>query len=207
MLEILDYSDFTRQSDLSETVFQDRAAQFVHRHKWPLKVTANGYEIDDFDADGTRYLVVHRHGVHRASLRLRPAAAGSMVERAFPEIWRDHGAALAGLVEVTRFCSARHLDGIDRRRSTIELLIGLCRHGRRNGTTGLFGVVYPGVTRAIARSGWACQVLGRYVIDDREVWLARWDCTPEADWALQEQSAALADRAEARLAAEGFAAA
>ncbi|MCF3975072.1 hypothetical protein [Paracoccus salsus] len=45
---------------------------------------------------------------HLASVRLRHACDGSMVERHFPVFWRRHTAALQRLPEVTRLCTAPH---------------------------------------------------------------------------------------------------
>ncbi|WP_172328058.1 acyl-homoserine-lactone synthase [Mangrovicoccus sp. HB161399] len=195
MLTILDHAEFAARADLASAVHRDRAAQFVRRHRWPLDLTGEGAEIDGFDAPGTEYLVAERAGRHLASLRLRRAAAGSMAEAAFPAIWRRHGTALSGMSEVTRLCSAPGLGGAACREAIAELLIGLCRHGRRSGQERLFGIVYPGVARAIARDGWQAERLDSFETGGRETWLCRWDCTAEADWRLQECAARLAERA------------
>ncbi|WP_138465463.1 acyl-homoserine-lactone synthase [Poseidonocella sp. HB161398] len=198
MTSIYNYEDFAAASALAGAMHLDRAAQFVGRHRWELKLSETGAEIDGFDRRGTEYLMVAREGRHLASLRLRRAAAGSMTAAAFPHLWRRHRRELQRMSEVTRFCSAPGLGGRLCREAVTELLIGLCRHGRRSGQEQLFGVVYPGVAKAIARNGWASRHLDSFETDGRETWLCRWDCTAEADWRLQECAARLAERAAAR---------
>ncbi len=195
MITTLEHGEFSGKCDLAAAIHRDRAAQFVRRHGWPLELTGDGAEIDAFDMPGTEYLICESDGCHLASLRLRRASIGCMAETAFPEMWRRHGAVLGGMSEVTRLCSAPWLDGASCRAAIAELLIGLCRHGRRSGQEQLFGVVYPGVARAIARDGWTAQKLDVFETDGRETWLCRWDCSAEADWRLQECAARLAERA------------
>ncbi|WP_161555997.1 acyl-homoserine-lactone synthase [Mangrovicoccus ximenensis] len=195
MVTAFQYADFTARADLAASVHRDRAAQFVARHGWPLVLTGEGREVDSFDAPGTEYLVAARAGRHLASLRLRRASAGSMAQAAFPDVWRRHGGGLSQMSEVTRLCSAPGLGALDCRAAIAELLIALCRHGRQSGQERLFGVVYPGVARGIARSGWHSERLDSFETDGRETWLCRWDCTAAADWALQESAARLAERA------------
>lgn len=197
MFEALSYSEFAGRLALSNGAFTDRTRQFVDRHGWELQLDAEGLEIDQFDGEGTTYCVVHDRGRHMGSLRLRSPAQGSMAQAAFGAIWDRHADTLDSALEVTRLCTARDLPEADRRLAFVELLIGLCQYGRRTGTGELFGVVYPGVARAIARVGWQSEILESFETDGRKTLLARWTCSAAAHWALQERSDALLERAQA----------
>lgn len=152
-----------------------------------MDVNAEGLEIDDFDVLGTTYCLVHLNERHQASLRLRRAADGTMLERAFGDVWARHGGDLAGGLEVTRLCSGRFLAEPVRQAATVELLLGLCRFGVTSGQRDLFGIVYPAVARTIQRAGWECEVMDRFEHDGRAIVLARWECSSLVDWQLQER--------------------
>ncbi|MBE3637026.1 acyl-homoserine-lactone synthase [Mangrovicoccus algicola] len=195
MTRILDHHAFSARPALSRRIFGDRAAQFVTRHGWPLDLSGEGQETDQFDAPGTEYLIAEEAGVPLASLRLRRARLGSLTEAAFPALWDRHADRLAGLSEVTRFCAAPGADAPARRAAVAELLLGLCRHGGASGQALVFGIVYPGVARAIRHAGWDHHRLDRFETDGRETWLCLWACTAETEWRLGEGAARLAERA------------
>lgn len=198
MFEALTYPDFAARKQLQRGVYGDRARQFVDRHRWPLTLDSDGFEIDDFDCVGTTYCLVRQNDTHLASLRLRHPVDGSMVQRAFAPIWDRHGTALAKGLEVTRLCTARQLPECERRIATVELLLGLCRFGVGSGQTSLFGLVYAAVARTIARAGWESTVLDRFDHEGRTILLAHWECSPLVDWALQERSDRLCTVTEQR---------
>ena len=201
MFEALAHAELQRRTRLRRGHHLDRTRQFAERHCWPMRVGEDGLESDDFDGDGTTYCMVHVADDHLASLRLRRAADGTMLEQAFAPVWTRHAAALKDAVEVTRLCSGRYLDETQRRRATVELLLGLCRHGRSTGQEALFGIVYPGVARAIQRAGWECQVVDQFERDGRTIVLATWECSALADWRLQDRLDALSTLRPAQPAA------
>ena len=187
VFEALAYPELQRRTRLRRGHHLDRTRQFAERHCWPMRVDADGLESDDFDGDGTTYCLVHTADTHFASLRLRRAADGTMLERAFAPVWTRHAESLKDAVEVTRLCSGRYLDETERQWATVELLLGLCRHGRATGQKHLFGVVYPGVARAIRRAGWESQVADQFERDGRTIVLATWECSALVDWRLQDR--------------------
>ena len=96
-----------------------------------------------------------------ASVRLRPAATGSMVEDHFAGLWL-RGQGLRKGVEITRFCAAPGLGADDRLTAVSELLLGLCRHCQRTGIDSIFGVVFPASGAGDpARPAGPAAVLGR----------------------------------------------
>ena len=180
----LDHSALAERPTLRLSMFADRAEQFVGRHRWPLRLDATGLEIDEFDDGLTTYCTVEEAGRHRASVRLRPAGAGSMVERHFPALW-DTG--LRDRVEITRFCAAPALTPDERLTAVSDLLLGLCRHCQRLGIADFFGIVFPPVARAIKQGGWPAAVLNELRDGDRTLLLAQWTPSDLVAWAIQER--------------------
>jgi N-acyl-L-homoserine lactone synthetase len=162
----------------------DRTQQFVTRHQWRLQLDACGLETDEYDDDLTTYCVVADSGMHRASLRLRPAHRDSMVERHFPSLWRPE---LRAGVEVTRFCAAPFLSSDERASAVSELLLGMCRHCQRTKIDSIFGVVFPAVARVIEQAGWPGVRLSEMRSPDGLLLLARWTPSDLAAWSIQER--------------------
>lgn len=187
MFHALDLKSVEAMRDVHRSMFQDRARQFITRHKWPLFLAPAGFEVDEFDDSSTTYCVMEEAGRHQASLRLRPACAGSMVERHFPRMWRDAESRLRGGTEVTRFCASPALAPYDRSSAVSDLLLGLCRHCQRSGATTIFGVVFPSVARVIGQSGWAPTILRRCEDASGVLLLAEWSATEAVAWSIQER--------------------
>jgi acyl homoserine lactone synthase len=182
MLRILDHSGLAHCPQLVDSMLRDRAAQFVDRHGWSLSLGPDGREVDEFDAPGTLYCILEEDGRHLASVRLRPARDGSMVERHFQPLWDAFGPELHSSWEVTRLLLAPGRAG---QNALGELLIGLCGLCLRQGISSFFGVVFPSVARVLSRAGWAPQVLGRLERDGETLLLASWQATHLVHWTLQ----------------------
>jgi N-acyl-L-homoserine lactone synthetase len=197
---MMSYDEIAAAGPLSESMFRHRAVQFVARQGWPLRLT-NGLEIDEFDAPGTVYAVFAEGERHLASVRLRPAQHGSMVERHFPAFWHRHADALRQAPEVTRLCTAPRAAQQWRHHAVRELLIGLCGHCLNAGTEQFFGVVYPSVARTLARIGWGGDVVERVEIRGEALVLATWRVSHLVYWNLQAASERQDDRAATRAAA------
>jgi N-acyl-L-homoserine lactone synthetase len=198
-------ADLDARAAVFHPMLADRGRQFVARHRWPLRLDHEGLETDEFDDPSTTYCVVAEGDRHLASLRLRPAADGSMAERYFPALWREPGARLRGTAEVSRFCAAPGLSPETRLNAVSDLLLGVCRHCQRVGIASFFGVVFPPVARVIRQAGWPPSVL-RETRDARgTLLLAEWTPDELVAWSIQEQrelrEEAWARRREERLAA------
>ena len=183
MFLAIDGSALSVMSTLRHSMFVDRAGQFVYRHGWPLRLDA-GLEIDEYDDSSATYCLMIREGRHGASVRLRPAATGSMVEHHFPALWRND---LRNRTEITRFCASQTIDSSVRSIVVPELLLGLCRHCQRAGIDSLFGVVFPSVARVIRQAGWSGNVLAKAEGDGGALLLVEWVPTPLVAWKIQEQ--------------------
>ncbi len=171
---------------LRRSMFAHRAGQFVGRHGWPLRLDAQGLEIDEYDDEAATYCMVEEEGRHRASARLRPAATGCMVEDHFPALWL-RGRSLRREVEISRFCAAPGLGPDERLTAVSDLLLGLCRHCQRNDIGSIFGVVFPSVARVIRQAGWAGKVLNEARGADENLMLVQWTPSELVAWAIQER--------------------
>jgi N-acyl-L-homoserine lactone synthetase len=183
----LDHAALAAKPTLHRSMFIDRARQFVERHRWQLRVDGAGLEVDDYDDHLATYCVVEDDDRHLASVRLRPAAYGCMVERSFPELARGREAKLRAGVEITRFCAAPGLDPDDRLTAVSDLLLGLCRHCQRTGIDGVFGVVFPSVARVIRQAGWSGTVLNRKQEREDALLLVHWAPSELVAWIIQER--------------------
>ncbi len=164
MFLAVDRTELALMPLLCHSMFSDRASQFVARHGWALDLDAAGLEVDEYDDTLATYCIIEGEHRHRASVRLRTAATGSMVEHHFPELWRTD---LSERVEITRFCAAPDLGLEDRLTAVADLLLGLCRHCQRTGIRSIFGVVFPAVARVIRQAGWAGEVLAQQEFNRR----------------------------------------
>ena len=182
MPNLLRYEDIDRFVCLRDSMFRDRAAQFIGRHQWDLPLAPGGREVDEFDAPGTLYCVIEENMRHVASVRLRAARDGSMVERHFSPLWDRFAPELRDKWEVTRLLVAPRPSCkgmID------ELLIALCEACLRRDIPSFFGVVFPSVARTLARAGWAPRVLGRLEHGGQDLLLCVWEATHLVHWELQ----------------------
>jgi acyl homoserine lactone synthase len=199
MLKVLDHADLARHPQLADSMLRDRGSQFVGRHGWNLPLAPDGREVDEFDADGTLYCILEARQAHLASVRLRAARDGSMLERHFRPLWAVFGPELRDEWEVTRLLLAPGPAGKD---AIGELLIGLCGACLQRGIPSFFGVVFPSVARVLTRAGWPPQILGRLERDGQTLLLGSWQATHLVHWTLQErQEERLEPTGDRRLAA------
>jgi N-acyl-L-homoserine lactone synthetase len=184
MFFALDQVQMSDNPSLRRSMLVDRGRQFVERHRWPLVVDAAGLEVDEYDDGAATYCVVAEAGRHLASVRLRPAGAGCMVERHFPSLWRG---VLGGGVEITRFCAAPQLTPDERLTAVSDLLLGVCRHCLRSGVESFFGVVFPAVARALMQAGWRGEVVDQMRDPGGTLILAQWTPSELVAWSIQER--------------------
>jgi N-acyl-L-homoserine lactone synthetase len=187
MFHVIDHQQLSRMDEVYYSMFTDRAQQFVARHKWSLRLEPTGFEIDEYDDCLTTYCVVEEGGRHLASLRLRPASAGSMVEKHFPSLWKGLEARLGDGFEITRFCAAPALSPDRRLTAVSDLLLGLCRHCQRTGIQRLFGVVFPSGARVIRHAGWPALVVKDSEDGRGTLQLAEWRASERVAWDIQER--------------------
>lgn len=160
---------------LRHSLFADRRDQFVGRHEWDLCVTPEGHEIDEYDAGGSEYLVVHDGMRHLTSCRLRPAAQNTMLLDHFADTFTGAEAFLnaqAGrLYELTRFLKAPSLSVHEGAGALLAFAKGLDRFRDERDAVGFVAVVYPAVGRFLRQSGVRFLVLDTAVIGGHQAQL------------------------------------
>ncbi len=186
MFLTVDQRELESCGNLRRSMFGHRAQQFVERHGWPIRLDPEGLEIDEYDDEHATYCVAAEEAQHLASVRLRPAAYGCMVETHFPDLWL-RGDGLRRAVEITRFCAAPGLDPDARLTAVSDLLLGLCRHCQQAGIGSIFGVVFPAVARVIRQAGWTGTVLNEVRAGDERLLLVQWTPSEMVAWAIQEK--------------------
>lgn len=167
----------TLYSNLSDgifdAIFSDRCRQFVDRHSWDLCVTPEGHEIDEYDGDGSEYLVVHDRGRHLTSCRLRRATTRTMLIDHFTEAFPGANTFLrrqpGALYELTRFLRAPDLSARESVRVLVEFATGLDRFRDERGAMGFVAVVYPGVSRFLRQNGVRFLMLDDSMLGGRRV--------------------------------------
>lgn len=189
MFHTLDLNTLTDMKHLYLSMFRDRGEQFMERHKWPLTRDNYGLEMDQYDDGNSVYCVVEENGHHLASLRVRPAGAGSMVEDHFPALRNAEGVAerLEGSAEITRFCAAPGLPADARLNAVSDLLLGLCRYCQQQGIDRIYGVVFPPVARVIRNAGWDSEILVQSRDERGRLCLAEWQVSGLVAWNIQER--------------------
>lgn len=156
---------------LFEAVFSDRCHQFITRHKWDLCVTPEGYEIDEYDGEGTEYLVAHENGRHLTSCRLRPVTLSTMLIDHFADVFPAAETFLRSqsgrLYELTRFLRSPALSVREGIGAQLAFAKALDNFRDMHEAVGFIGVVYPGVSRYLRQSGVRFLVLAVSRIDGR----------------------------------------
>lgn len=171
-METITYSPETAPCSLLQEIYQTRARQFVQRLQWDLCVGDAGEEKDEFDDSHAFYVVVRDNGRHVLSCRIRPASAGTMIEKYFAEAFPCANDFLStqreSLWEVTRFCRCPEIttkeSAVALRSMSFEL------DGFRDyvGAAGFIAAVYPHFPRFLHRLGARFLRLSNGIIQQEE---------------------------------------
>jgi N-acyl-L-homoserine lactone synthetase len=145
----------------------------VDRHEWNLCVTPERHEIDEYDDDGSEYLVVHDEGHHLTSCRLRQAASRTLLIDHFAGIFPGAEDFLHrqrdALYELTRFLRTPDLDARQSVRVLVEFARGLDEFRDERHVSGFVAVVYPGISRFLRQNGVRFIVLDIATLGGRRV--------------------------------------
>lgn len=126
-------------SRLQDTMFKDRAAQFVDRLRWKaLEVDDRGWERDEYDQCDPLYVIWElSDGTHGASMRLLPMNGPNMIHDHFSGIIPRHQFRSPDVWECSRFVLSKRAD----KAATSSLFVGaggLLHRGYANSFLGLF---------------------------------------------------------------------
>jgi N-acyl-L-homoserine lactone synthetase len=141
-------------------MFKARKAVFVDLLGWDVPVLDGQYEIDQFDNEHARYLIVCDEDEHLASARLLPTTREGILSGLFPMLCDQAPPSAPGIFEITRFCLDRRLKARERRAARDALLTAIADYALETGITSYCAVAEIGWQRQIANFGWKCSALG-----------------------------------------------
>ncbi|MDB5583437.1 MAG: autoinducer synthase [Bradyrhizobium sp.] len=143
-------------------MFEARKRVFVDLLGWQVPVLEDRYEIDQFDDEHARYLIVtdQEHG-HLASARLLPTTRPHILDTLFPALCAGPVPRGPETFEITRFCLDRRLSAPRRREARNRLVTGLVQHALANGIQTYTGVAEPAWLAQILGFGWDAAPLGQ----------------------------------------------
>lgn len=149
------------EDEAMRSMFAARKRVFIDLLKWDLPIVAGRFEIDQFDDEHARYLIVMDDcGRHRASARLLPTSGPHILGDLFSDLAEKGVPRGPDIFEITRFCLDRDQSAGERRRARNVLVSALADNARFNGIRAYTGVAEPAWLAQIMSFGWDCRPLG-----------------------------------------------
>ncbi len=171
---------------LAETMFRDRAGQFVSRLKWDVRVDENGWEYDQYDRPDSLYCIYEMEdGTHGGSGRLMPTTGPTMVNEHFSHL--AGGELVSPLMwESTRFCVSPRLMGKQAAAARIStaLMLAGCEVGLKFGLSHYVAVFDAPMRRIYRSTGWAPEVIAEDGEGRGKLCLGLWEITRDARSAI-----------------------
>jgi acyl-homoserine lactone synthase len=142
-------------------MFEARKRVFVDLLKWDVPVLEGRYEVDQFDDEHARYIIVSsRRGDHLASARLLPTTRPHILDTLFPDLVAGEPPRGPDILEITRFCLERGCDAAERRSARNRLVSALVVFAIGNGVRTFTGVAEQAWLQQVLGFGWKCRPLG-----------------------------------------------
>ena len=161
MVQLLDTTLETAGDAALNLMFAARKSVFVDLLRWNVPVRDGRHEIDQFDDDHARYLILlSDDGRHLASTRLLPTTRPHILDTLFPNLCERDLPRASDIFEITRFCLDRTLPAAARRRVRDQLVTAIVEHALEEGISSYTGVAEPGWFEQISEFGWNCRPLG-----------------------------------------------
>jgi N-acyl-L-homoserine lactone synthetase len=148
---------------LLRAMFAARKAVFIDLLRWDLPVLAGQYEMDQFDDEHARYLILSEGGGHVASARLLPTTREGILSGLYPMLCDGPMPCAPDTYEITRFCLDRSLNTPERRDARNALVHALATHAINAGISRYCAVAGFGWFKQIEQFGWSCRSLGQPV--------------------------------------------
>ncbi len=163
------------------SMFAARKSVFVDLLKWDVPVLDNRYEIDQFDDEHARYVILaDREERHLGSARLLPTTRPHILDSLYPVLCENAPPRGDAIFEVTRFCLDRRLPATERRAVRDALVAALADHALDHGIACYTAIAELGWFQQILAFGWRCEPLGQpYVVGSRTLAALRIFITPE----------------------------
>ena len=161
MVSLLNSTLVDREDAALRAMFAARKSVFVDLLKWDLPVAGGAFEIDQFDDEHARYLILLGNGgQHLASTRLLPTDRPHILDSLFPELCERPVPKDAFSFEITRFCIDRSLRTAERRAARDRLITGMVENALVEGMSRFTAVTDMGFLQQILSFGWDCSPLG-----------------------------------------------
>jgi len=146
---------------LLRAMFEARKRVFVDLLKWDVPVLAATWELDHFDNEDARYIIIaDGQGEHLASARLLKTTQPHLLDQLYPELVEGTIPTGSDTFEITRFCIDPRQRAPERREARDMLVTALTNHALAAGITRYTGVAEIGWYQQIAAFGWDCEALG-----------------------------------------------
>lgn len=157
-------------SPVSDAVFRAmfaaRKSVFVDLLKWDVPVLDDRYEIDQFDDEHARYLILaDRDDRHLGSARLLPTNRPHILGSFYPHLCETAPPAGEHIFEVTRFCLDRSLRARERRLVRDALVTALAAHAIDHAIDSYTAIAEFAWFQQIIAFGWRCEPLGLPIAD------------------------------------------
>ena len=161
MVQVLDTNLRNAGDAALNLMFAARKSVFVDLLRWNVPVRDGCHEIDQFDDDRARYIILlSDDGRHLGSARLLPTTRPHILDTLFPNLCEQAPPCGPHTLEITRFCLDRALRAIDRRKIRDQLVTAIVEHAVEHGVTTYTGVAEMGWFQQILSFGWDCRPLG-----------------------------------------------
>ncbi|MBY8823265.1 acyl-homoserine-lactone synthase [Sphingomonas colocasiae] len=160
MLHLIDHNSQSEGAIL-RAMFEARKRVFVDLLRWNVPVVGGSWEMDRFDNEDARYLVLSdERGHHLASARLLRTDRPHILDTLFSGLCEGPVPSDAATLEITRFCIDRNLASAERRRARNQLVTALVEHALAHGIARFTAVAEMRWARQILAFGWSCVPLG-----------------------------------------------
>jgi acyl-homoserine lactone synthase len=162
MLQIVRFGAPPIPEGVMRAMFAARKAVFVDLLKWNVPVMDGRFEVDQFDDEHARYLVLaDPHGGHLGSARLLPTTRPHILDSLYPALCEEALPRAEDIFEITRFCLDRSLCARDRRFVRDTLVVALAEQAIATGISSYSAIAEIGWLQQILAFGWRCRPLGR----------------------------------------------
>ena len=181
MLHVVQSDARTPPDSIFRAMFAARKSVFVDLLKWDVPVLDDRYEIDQFDDEHARYLILaDRDDRHLGSARLLPTTRPHILDSLYAVLCDGPPPKSEAIFEVTRFCLDRGLNARERRGVRDALVAALAGHALDHGIESYTAIAEIGWFQQILSFGWRCEPLGLpLVVDGRMLAALHIFITPE----------------------------
>lgn len=161
MLHVVQSNPVPPPDSIFRGMFAARKAIFVDLLQWDVPVRDGRYEIDQFDDDQARYLILaDRDDRHLGSARLLPTTRPHILDSLYPMLCDRPPPSGPDTFEITRFCLDRSLRAPERRAVRDALVAALAGHALDHGICNYTAIAELGWFQQILAFGWRCEPLG-----------------------------------------------